>query len=69
MVATFARWSYGGSPPWQNPNFMGKTPAPADLQLSNTSLIFLTANYFAKAFLECQANALQQQIEKGITRI
>jgi len=69
MVATFARWSYGGSPPWQNPNFMGKTLAPGDLQSSNTSLIFLAANYFAKAFLECQANALQQQIEKGITRI
>jgi hypothetical protein len=69
MVATFARWSYGGSPPWQTPNFMGKTPVPGDLQSSNTSLIFLAANYFAKAFLECQANALQQQIEKGITRI
>jgi hypothetical protein len=29
----FARWSYGGSPPWQNPNFMGKTLAPGDLQV------------------------------------
>ncbi len=33
MVATFVRWLYGGSPPWQNPNFMGKTPVPGDLQV------------------------------------
>jgi hypothetical protein len=77
MVATFTRWSYGGSPPWLNPNFMGKTLALGDLQAVKYQqdngklyfLIFLAGNYFAKAFLECQTNALQQQIEKGITKI
>ncbi len=56
---------------------MGKTLALGDLQAVKYQqdngklyfLIFLAGNYFAKAFLECQTNALQQQIEKGITKI
>jgi hypothetical protein len=51
------------------PILWGKPLLLRTYRSSNTSLIFLAANYFAKAFLECQANALQQQIEKGITRI